>query len=87
MIKARPLLTTADKTNYKRAEVRAGDAAHSRSIRQARAAFLAMPEKKRLERLADVIALLQREKASGRVQPSPLWLQAGPVFGIDVEAL
>lgn len=87
MIKAHSLLTVAGKTDYKRAEVRAGDAAQSWSIRQAREAFLAMPEKKRLERLADVIELLRREKASGRVQPSPLWLQAGPVFGIDVEAL
>lgn len=87
MIKAHSLLTTADKHEYKAAEVRAGDAAQSWSIRQARAAFDAMPEKKRLERLADVIELLRREKASKRVQPSPLWLQAGPVFGINVKEL
>lgn len=87
MIKAHPLLTAADKHNYKAADARAGDAALSWSIRQAREAFEAMPEKKRLERLAAVIELLQREKASGRVQPSPLWLQAGPVFGINVKEL
>lgn len=87
MIKAHSLITTADKHEYKAAEIRAGDAALSWSIRQARAAFLAMPEKKRIERLAAVIELLRREKASKQVQPSPLWLQAKAVFGIDTEKL